>query len=78
METVNDKNAEMARRKKRVESLKRGIIITVVCSILIPIVMCICLLFKVNSMQKQIDTLYQMKLEKKQIAIRPYCFRHFL
>ena len=69
METVNDKNAEMARRKKRVESLKRGIIITVVCSILIPIVMCICLLFKVNSMQKQIDTLYQMKLEKKQIQM---------
>lgn len=69
METVNEKNAEIARRKKRVESLKRGIIIAVVCSILIPIVMCICLLFKVNSMQKQIDTLYQMKLEKKQMEM---------
>lgn len=69
METVNEKNAEIARRKKRVESLKRGIIIAVVCSILIPIVMCICLLFKVNSMQKQIDTLYLMKLEKKQMEM---------
>lgn len=69
METVNEKNAEIARRKKRVETIKRSIVIAVVCSILIPIVMCICLLFKVNSMQKQIDTLYQMKLEKKQMEM---------
>lgn len=61
MEEMNDKNEELERRRKRVKSMKRLIIITLVSAILIPIILCVCLLLKVNSMQKQIDHLYQMK-----------------
>lgn len=61
MEEMNDKNEELERRRKRVKNMKRLIIITLVSAILIPIILCVCLLLKVNSMQKQIDHLYQMK-----------------
>ena len=61
MEQINDKNEELERRKKRVKMLKRAIIITLISVILIPIIMCVCLLFKVNTMQKQIDQLYEMR-----------------
>lgn len=61
MEEMNAKNRELERRKKRVQRLKRGIIITLISAILIPIILCVCLLVKVNSMQKQIDYLYQVR-----------------
>lgn len=65
MGTISDKNAELESRVRRVRAIKRAIIITLVSIILIPIIMCICLLIKVNSMQKQIDELYLMKVEKQ-------------
>lgn len=65
MGTISDKNAELESRMRRVRAIKRAIIITLVSVILIPIIMCICLLVKVNSMQKQIDELYLMKAEKQ-------------
>ncbi|MBQ2801823.1 MAG: polysaccharide deacetylase [Lachnospiraceae bacterium] len=61
MEQINDKNEELERRKKRVKNLKHAIIITLIGVILIPIIMCICLLIKVSTMQKQIDQLYEMR-----------------
>ncbi len=61
MEQINDKNEELERRKKRVKNIKHAIIITLISVILIPIIMCICLLFKVSTMQKQIDQLYEMR-----------------
>lgn len=61
MEQINDKNEELERRKKRVKNLKHAIIITLIGAILIPIIMCICLLIKVSTMQKQIEQLYEMR-----------------
>jgi peptidoglycan/xylan/chitin deacetylase (PgdA/CDA1 family) len=61
MEQINDKNEELERRKKRVKNIKHAIIITLISVILIPIIMCICLLVKVSTMQKQIDQLYEMR-----------------
>lgn len=61
MEQINDKNEELERRKKRVKNLKHAIIITLIGVILIPIIMCICLLIKVSTMQKQIEQLYEMR-----------------
>lgn len=61
MEQINGKNEEVERRKKRVKKLKHAIIITLICAILIPIIMCVCLLVKVDTMQKQIDQLYEMR-----------------
>lgn len=61
MEQINDKNEELEKRKKRVKNMKRAIIITIISAILIPIVMCISLLVKVSTMQKQIDQLYEMR-----------------
>lgn len=61
MEQINDKNEELEKRKKRVKNIKRAIIITIISAILIPIVMCISLLVKVSTMQKQIDQLYEMR-----------------
>lgn len=49
------------RRKNRVQRLKRSIIIGLIFAILIPIVLCIILLLKVNDLQKQIDVLYESK-----------------
>lgn len=66
METGKDKNQELEKRKRRVRNIKRGLIITIVSVILIPIIMCICLLFKVNSMQKQIDELYEIRENARQ------------
>lgn len=66
METMKEKAQELERRKRRVRNIKRGIIATVVSIILIPIIMCICLLFKVNSMQKQINELYEMRQNVRQ------------
>ncbi len=65
MEQNNDKNDELEKRKKRVRNLKRAIIITLICAILIPIIMCVCLLIKVGTMQKQIDQLYEMRKNTK-------------
>lgn len=61
MEQINDKNEELERRKRRVKNLKHAIIITLIGVILIPIIMCICLLIKVSTMQKQIEQLYEMR-----------------
>ena len=61
MEQINDKNEELERRKRRVKRIKNAIIITMISAILIPIIMCICLLYKVNTMQKQINQLYEMR-----------------
>lgn len=61
MEQINGKNEEVERRKKRVKKLKHAIIITLICAILIPIIMCVCLLVKVDTMQKQIEQLYEMR-----------------
>lgn len=61
MEQISGKNEELERRKKRVKKIKHAIIITLISAILIPIIMCICLLIKVGTMQKQIDRLYEMK-----------------
>ena len=61
MEQNNGKNEELERRKKRVKKIKHAIIITLICVILIPIIMCVCLLVKVDTMQKQIDQLYEMR-----------------
>lgn len=61
MEQINGKNEELEKRKKRVKKLKHAIIITLICVILIPIIMCVCLLVKVDTMQKQIDQLYEMR-----------------
>lgn len=61
MEQNNGKNEELERRKKRVKKIKHAIIITLICAILIPIIMCVCLLVKVDTMQKQIDQLYEMR-----------------
>lgn len=66
METIQEKNQELERRKRRIKNIKRGIIATIVGVILIPIIMCICLLFKVNSMQKQINELYEMRQNVRQ------------
>lgn len=66
MGTISDKNAELESRMRRVRTIKRAIIITLVSIIVIPIIMCICLLVKVNSMQKQIDELYLMKAQQRQ------------
>ena len=61
MEELNVKNEELERRKKRVKRMKRAIIITLISAILIPIILCVFLFVKVNSMQKQIDYLYQVR-----------------
>lgn len=63
--TINHQNAELEKRKQRVKMLKRAIIFTLISVIVLPIIMCICLLVKVNSMQEQIDELYLMKAEKQ-------------
>lgn len=65
MEQNNDKNVELEKRKKRVKVMKRAIIITLICAILIPIIMCVCLLVKVGTMQKQINQLYEMRENAK-------------
>lgn len=65
MGTISGNNAELEKRKQRVKALKRIIILTLISVIVIPIIMCICLLIKVNSMQEQIDELYLMKAEKR-------------
>ncbi len=65
MEQNNGKNEELERKKKRVKKLKHAIIITLICAILIPIIMCVCLLVKVGTMQKQIDQLYEMRQNKQ-------------
>ncbi|MDE6312031.1 MAG: polysaccharide deacetylase [Lachnospiraceae bacterium] len=73
METMKEKNEDLERRKHRIKLIKRGIIITVVSVILIPIILSICLLFKVNSMQKQIDELYEIRenaRQEEQLAIQ--------
>lgn len=49
------------RRKNRVQRLKRGIIIGLIFAILIPIILSIILLLKVNDLQKQIDVLYESR-----------------
>ena len=61
MEELNVKNEELERRKTRVKRMKRAIIITLISAILIPIILCVFLFVKVNSMQKQIDYLYQVR-----------------
>lgn len=61
MEEINVKNGELERRKKRVKRMKRAIIITLISAILIPIILCVFLFVKVNSMQQQIDYLYQVR-----------------
>ena len=53
--------AEAASRKQRVQRLKKTLIIGAVVLILIPIIACIFLAIKVNSLQKQIDYLYEAK-----------------
>ena len=65
MGTISNNNSELEKRRQRVKAIKRAIIFTVISLIVIPIIMCICLLFKVNSMQEQIDELYLMKAEKR-------------
>lgn len=65
MEQNNDKNVELEKRKKRVKNLKHAIIITLICAILIPIIMCVCLLVKVGAMQRQINQLYEMRENAK-------------
>ena len=53
--------AEAASRKQRVQRLKKTLIIGAVVLILIPIIACIFLAIKVNSLQKQIDYLYEAR-----------------
>lgn len=65
MGTISNNNSELEKRRQRVKAIKRAIIFTVISLIVIPIIMCICLLVKVNSMQEQIDELYLMKAEKR-------------
>ena len=50
-----------ASRKQRVQRLKKTLIIGAVVLILIPIIACIFLAIKVNSLQQQIDYLYEAK-----------------
>ena len=52
---------EAASRKQRVQRLKKTLIIGAVVLILIPIIACIFLAIKVNSLQQQIDYLYEAK-----------------
>ncbi len=50
-----------AERKQRVQRLKKTLIAVAVVLIIIPIIACIFLAIKVNSLQQQIDYLYESK-----------------
>lgn len=50
-------------RQDRVKRLKRTIILTLIIAILIPIVLCIFLLIKVYSLEREIKDLYQTRIE---------------
>lgn len=52
-------------RRKRVQRLKKMILLLLITSILIPIVLCIILFIRMSGMQKQIDELQQMVELKK-------------
>ena len=60
-------------RRRRVQRLKKTIILLLITSILIPIVLCIILFFRMSGMQKQIDELQEMVELKKmeQMAALP-------
>lgn len=65
--TGYDKNHEHHRRR-RINRLKSGIIWTCALLIIIPIIMCIVLMIRVNMLEKEIDNLLTMKEEGKIIA----------
>ncbi len=68
MSENNQPNTVANDRRRRVNRLKKIIIITALILILIPIVLCVILLFKVNSMQKTIDELMVLRDTGKIVA----------
>lgn len=78
MDTLNEENStlkkkqlskqETVNRRKRINRYKKILIWTCVIAILIPIIMCIVMLMRINKLEKDIDDLLAMKASGKIVA----------
>lgn len=64
-----EKEIQSAARRRRVQNLKRLIIIVLITSILIPTVLCVILFIKMNQLQNQIEQLQSVISETAQASI---------
>ncbi len=58
---TEQKKTPSKRRAKRVRRLKKIIILSIVAGILIPIILCVYLLFRVSALEKQVENLMEIK-----------------
>lgn len=61
-----EKETQSAARRKRVQILKRLIILSLITSILIPIILCVILFIRINGLEHQIEQLQSMLLDAAQ------------
>lgn len=62
-----EKNKQSADRRKRVQFLKKLIIISLVTSILLPIVLCVVLFAKVSDLEKQLERLESALMDEQEV-----------
>lgn len=61
--------AEHAARRKRVQTLKKAIILLLILAILFPVVLCMILLLKINSLEQRIDELSELVYIKQKSVL---------
>lgn len=68
---MNDTQADLsAKRKRRVKLIKRVIIILFFVIFILPLLLCIYLLFRVRTLEKQVDELYQISHQREIVTSR--------